>query len=157
MLSQFDRLSQLVDGRYATDDELHVISDYTNSFQLRLETYLKLQAAEVDIVQQVQARLKAIDPALFQNGHQDMTAKWRRDTIRALRYSATAMLVNDPETLKERFLLWFQTIMRAFGTQRTCDVTYKIMQDVVKQHLTSAQANLFCPFLELNRQFLGEG
>jgi hypothetical protein len=57
--------------------------------------------------------------------------------------------------LRERLLFWFQTIMRAFGAQRSCNVTYTIMQEVVKQHLTAEQASLFLPILEVNRRILG--
>lgn len=155
MLSQLERLSLDVDGRYAADDELQFVSDYVQSFYLRVETYQKLQAAEAAIVQQVQARMRAIAPELLKNGDEDLTAKWKRDTIRVLRYSAVAMLLNDPDSLRDRLLVWMQTIMRAFGAQRSCDMTYRIMQEVVKQHLTPIQASLFCPILELNRRSLG--
>jgi hypothetical protein len=57
--------------------------------------------------------------------------------------------------LKEQFLYWFQTIMQAFGAQEVCDLTYKVMQDVVKQSLPLPVANLLCPILELNRSLLG--
>jgi hypothetical protein len=64
--------------------------------------------------------------------------------------------VNDPETLCERLLFWFQTIMKAFNAQKSCNVTYEVMQEVVKQHLPPVQASVFCPILEINRQVLGK-
>ncbi|MBD2460983.1 phycobilisome protein [Oscillatoria sp. FACHB-1407] len=155
MLSQANRLSSQIDGRYADDIELQFISEYIQSFRLRLQTYEKLQAAEAEIVQQVYDKMQVLNPGLFAPGNTDLSSKWKRDTIRTLRYSATAMLVNDPETLQERFLSWFQTIMRSFGAQQSCNTTYEIMQEVVKQHLTTAQANLFCPILALNQRYLG--
>lgn len=155
MLSQFSHLSLQADGRYADDAELQFISDYTQSFHLRLQTYEKLQASESQIVQQVYDKIRVLNPHLFRLGNDDLSNKWKRDTIRTLRYSAAAMLVNDPATLEERFLSWFQTIMRSFGAQRSCDLTYQVMQEVVKQHLTVTQANLFCPILALNQRYLG--
>jgi hypothetical protein len=155
MLSQMQYLGQVVDGRYATDEELQFISDYLQSFDLRLNTYARLQVVEATIVQQVQTKLRSLDPALLQNGSEDVTAKWRRDTIRVLRYSAIAMLLNDADWLRDRLLYWMQTVMKAFGAQRSCDITYRVMQDVVRQHLTPAEARLFCPILELNRVLLG--
>ncbi|KAM3090051.1 phycobilisome protein [Phormidesmis sp. 146-35] len=155
MLSQMQRLSLEAEGRYATDEELSFLTDYVRSFELRVQTYQKLQGCEALIMQQVQAKMQAIDPALFRSGNDDITIKWKRDTLRVLRYSAVAMLVDDPETLRERFLFWFQTIMRAFGAQRSCNVTYTVMQEVVKQHLSPAQANVFLPILEVNRRMLG--
>jgi hypothetical protein len=47
-----------------------------------------------------------------------------------------------------------QTIMKAFGAQRSCEVTYQLMQEVVQEHLSPTEAKLFCPFLELTRVML---
>lgn len=155
MLSQLQHLSLTTDGRYATDAELQFLRDYVKSYALRLETYQTLQSAEAAIVQQVHTSLMALDPLLLHSNGDDLTAKWRRDTIRVLRYSAVAMLLNDPDTMQERFLLWFQTIMRAFGAENSCSATYEAMQEVVKHMLTPIQFSLVCPLLELNRRSLG--
>jgi len=155
MLSQFQKLSCETDGRYATDEELEFVSEFGRSFYLRVQTYQQLQAMETVIVQQVLTKMQFLDPALLHHHNADVTAKWQRDTIRVLRYSAIAMLLNDPDSLRDRLLFWFRTIMKAFGAERSCNVTYAVMQDVVKQHLTASQASLFCPILEMNRQILG--
>lgn len=155
MLSQLNCLSRDVEGRYATDAELQFIADYVGSFAQRLQTYQKLQTTEAAIVQQTYAKVQAIDPKLLMYGSEDVTQKWKRDTLRTLRYTAAAVLLDDPETLKERFLLWFQTIMRAFSAQRSCEVTYQAMQDVVRQQFPVQQSSLICPILELNRRSLG--
>ncbi|MCY7272594.1 MAG: phycobilisome protein [Phormidesmis sp. CAN_BIN44] len=155
MLSQIQRLTLETEGRYATDEELGFLADYTRSFNLRVQTYQKIQECETTIVQQVQTKMRSTDPTLLRNGNEDITVKWKRDTLRVLRYAAAAMLIDDPETFRERFLFWFQTIMRAFGAQRSCNVTYTVMQEVVKQHLSPQQANLFLPTLEVTRRMLG--
>lgn len=155
MLSQIQRLTQETEGRYATDEELRFLADYARSFELRVQTYQKLQACETQIIQEVQAKMQAIDASLFQQGNSDLTLKWKRDALRSLRYTAVAMLIDDTETLRERFLFWFQTVMRAFGAQRSCGITYTVMQEVVKRHLTPQQANLIVPILEVNRRILG--
>lgn len=155
MLSQLKCLSLATDGRYATDSELQFITHYVQSFDLRLQTYLKLQELEPILVQQAYSKVRSIDPSVFKYGNADISAKWKQDTVRVLRYVAIAVLMDDPDTLKERFLLWFQTIMRAFGAQRSCDITYQVLQNVIQQHFSPSQANLICPILELNRRFLG--
>jgi len=155
MLSQLQRLGTQTDGRYATDAELESLNDYVKSFKLRMATYAKIQAIEAQVVQQVYSKMRSIDTSLFLSGKEDVSQKWKRDTLRIIRYSAIALLLNDPDTLRERLLFWMQTIMRAFGAQRSCDVTYQVMQEVVRQHLTTEEANLFCPILELNRVSLG--
>ncbi|MBD1823364.1 phycobilisome protein [Cyanobacteria bacterium FACHB-DQ100] len=155
MLSQIQRLTQETEGRYATDEELRFLIEYARSYELRVQTYQKLQAFEAVIIQQVQAKMRAIDPMLFRQGNEDLTNKWKRDTVRVLRYSAATMLIDDPESMRERFLFWFQTMMRAFNAQKSCGVTYTVMQDVIKQVLTVNEANLILPILELNRRMLG--
>lgn len=156
MLSQLEKLSMDTDGRFASDEELAFVDAYVQSFSLRLQTYQTLQLVESAIVQQVEAKMRSIDPMLFHHGKEDVSTKWKRDTVRVLRYSAIAMLMDDPETLRERFLLWFQSIMKAFGAEKSCNATYEVMQQVVKQHLTPQQASMFCPILELNRVSLGK-
>jgi Phycobilisome protein len=155
MLSQLYKLTYETEGRYASDEELAFIAHYSRSFALRVETYQRLQAGEAQIVQQVLAKMQALDPMLLRSANGDVTAKWKRDTIRVLRYSAIAMLLDDPDTLRERFLFWFRTVMKAFAAEHSCKMTYTVMQQVVKQYLTPSQADLFCPILEINRQVLG--
>jgi hypothetical protein len=155
MLSQLQKLSRETDGRYATDEELKFVSDYLQMYRLRIQTYQRIQQVETLIVQNVYQKMHAIDPMLFISGDEDLSAKWKRDTIRVLRYSAVAMLLNDPDILRERLLFWFQTVMKAFGAQHSCKITYEVMQEVVQRHLNPQQASLFCPILEINRQVLG--
>ncbi len=119
MLSQLNCLSLDVEGRYATDAELLFIAEYVKSYLRRLQTYRNLQEIEATIVQQTHAKMQLIDPKLFYYGAEDVTSKWKQDTLRTLRYSAATMLFNDLETLQERFLSWLQTIMRAFGIRQS--------------------------------------
>ncbi len=155
MLSQLNTLAQEADGRFATDAELMFLQNYLRSARLRFSAYQKIQAAEPKIIQQVKQKLEAIDPSLLQNGKTDLSAKWQRDAVRGLRYAAQALLIDDQESLEERLLLWFQTMMRAFKAERSCNATYVIMQDVVKQFLSPEEAELFCPILEVTRSTLG--
>jgi hypothetical protein len=155
MLSQMQRLSFEAEGRYASDEELRFIPEFLKTYELRLQTYQKLQEIEQTVIQQVQEKMLAQDPNILRTGTTDLAPKWKRDAIRTWRYSATALLMDDSETLRDRFLLWFQTVMRAFSAQKSCHATYATMQEVVKQHLTPQQASLFLPILDLNQRLLG--
>ncbi|GAB4211412.1 MAG: allophycocyanin subunit alpha [Synechococcales cyanobacterium] len=157
MLTQLQKLSVSVDGRYASDDELRLLDSLQSSFDLRLRAYQKLQASEPEIIKETEARVQSLDPQLLMRGVEDFRGKWRADTVRVLRFSAAAMLLDDVERLKDRLLFWFQTLMRAFRTQKSCEMTYQILQEVVKTHLTPEEAALFLPLLELDRTLLGEG
>ncbi|EKV02010.1 phycobilisome protein [Leptolyngbyaceae cyanobacterium CCMR0082] len=156
MLSQLQTLVREVDGRYATDTELMFLQNYLQTARLRFSAYQKIQKAETAIIQQVKQKLKATDPQLLRRGKVDLSAKWQRDAVIGFRYCAHALLVADEEGLEERLLLWFQSIIRSFKAQQSCDITYKIMQDVVRQHLTPQEAELFCPILAQARLLLGQ-
>lgn len=157
MLSQMHRLSMETEGRYATDNELKFLPDYLRSYELRMQTYQNLQKLEGNIFQQVYNLVLAQDPAIFRNESQDFTSKCKRDVIHTIRYCAAAMLINDPETLHERYLLWLQTMVRSFSRQRSNDLIFIALQEVVKQQLPPQQAEVFLPFLQQVHQVLTEG
>lgn len=156
MISNIQALVQDTDGRYASDAELMFFQSYLSSVSTRLRAYQKIQGAEQQIIAQVMAKLKSQKPDTFLIGGQDLTAKWQRDTVWVLRYSATALLLDDPERFKDNLLTWFQTIMRAFGAQESCKLTYTAMQEVIAQYLSAEELKLFLPILELSRVTLGE-
>lgn len=155
MLQQIAELCAETDGRFANDSELTFFQDYLKTARLRFSLYQKLQSLEPKIVQEVLHQLKARDPNWFKSGNVDLTAKWQRDTVRTLRYAATALLVDDPEIFKERMLLWFQSIMKSFKAEQSCEATYQVMQSVFRSVLTAEEAALFCPLLEMSRCTLG--
>lgn len=152
MLSQTRNLLQTSQGRYATDAELAFFEQYAKSYRLRLQTYRKLQSLEREIIVQVFRRLRASNPQIFQRGSQDSTQKWQRDTIWVLRFIALAMLCDDTDALRDRLLLWYQTIMRAFGSLQVTRMTYEAMQLVVRQLFEPQEAELLCQVLEVTRE-----
>jgi hypothetical protein len=80
MLSQMQRLSAEVEGRYATDEELKFLAEYLSSYELRMQTYQKLQQMEAPLLQKVYEKLVAQEPGMFRSGTTDLTSKWKRDT-----------------------------------------------------------------------------
>jgi hypothetical protein len=150
MLTQFARLSVAADGRYATAEELQFLKDYFKSFNIRLSAYQKIRASETEIIRQVQAKIQSIDSTLFYNGSQDATNKWKLDTLRVLRHTAAALLFNDSDRFKEQFISWFQTILKAMNVERSAELTYQVMLEVIRQYLTPEEAALFVPIWELN-------
>lgn len=156
MLSQLYTLTNELDGRYATDAELQACAGYAASYQLRQSAYQKLQMAEKRIFQQVQVRIRQMDPNAMPADNPELRSKCERDTLFVMRNSAIALLLNDTRFLEAEVLMWLQTIMRSFKDhQRYSDLTYRAMQAVVQEYLTPAEADLFYPILELNRKFLG--
>jgi hypothetical protein len=154
MLSQLDQLCRATEDRFAQDRELEFLEDYVQSFHLRKQLYSKLRSVETELVQKVYGQLQAKHPNLLKSGTQDLSEKWQKDTLRVIRYIAHAVLMNDMETYRQRFLLWFQTIMKAFGTQESCQVTYEIMTAVLQRSLSPQEYSLIEPFLKLTQETL---
>ncbi len=157
MLSQMQRLCMETDGRYATDEELRFLPDYLRTYELRLQTYLQLQKLEAAIFQQAYTTALAKDPQAFRSGEQDLTGVCKRDTLHTLHYCATAMLLDDPQIFQERYLLWFQSIIRAVSQQSNASLIYTAMQAAVKQLMPPQQANLLIPLLAQAQQMMAEG
>lgn len=155
MLTQLTRLSVEADGRYAKFDEMQFLKGYFQSLDQRLSAYEKIKNSELEIIEQVEAKMRTIDPSLFINAAGDFTQTWRKDIVQLLRYAAAALLFNDPDRLKEGLLLWHTTIVKSYKFDRTCKTTFEVMPVVIKQYLTTEEAALFCPLLELNHIVLG--
>jgi AraC-like DNA-binding protein len=156
MLSQLARLSMEADGRYASAEELQFLKDYFRSFNHRMSAYKKIQAAEKEIIRQVEAQMQSLDPSLFRRGSADVTGKCRVDTVQVLRHSTAALLINDTERLRDRLLLWLQIILDPFHARNSSTVTYDVMKKVLKQYLTAEEVGLFFPILEINSTLLGK-
>lgn len=156
MLQQLEQLCINTDGRFATDAELIFFQDYLKTARLRFSLYQKIQKLEPQLIQKLLNQIKSSNPSLLRAGDTDLTAKWQRDTVRTLRYAAAALLTDDSDIFRDRMLMWFQTIMKSFKAERSCQETYKFMQIILRQALTSEEAELFCPLLEMSRAILGE-
>ena len=155
MLTQLTRLSTEADGRYAKLEEMQFLKSYFQSLDKRMSAYEKIRNSEVEIIDQTEAKMRTLDPSLFINAAGDFTQTWKKDIVQLLRYAAAALLFNDPDRLKEGLLLWHTTIAKSYKFDRTCKTTFEVMPGVVKQYLTTEEAALFCPLLELNHIILG--
>jgi len=155
MLTQLSRLSVAADGRYAKLEELQFLKGYFQSLDLRVSAYEKIRAAEAEILNQAEAKMRALDPHIFRIASGDITKQWRRDVVQLLRYASAALLFNDHDRLREGLLIWHNTIAKSYQFDRTCNMSFDVMPDVVEQYLTPQEAALFRPILALNNVLLG--
>jgi hypothetical protein len=154
MLKQLAQVSVEADGRYATAQELQFLKDYLQSVDQRISTYESVRDAAEKVVHQVEMQKRAINPNLFQMGTKDVTDICRRDLTNVLRITTAAMLMDDLDRLRDALLLWYRTIVRAFGYQDYAEVTYQVLQDTVKSHLAPEEADLMLPALRLVHSIL---
>jgi hypothetical protein len=157
MLKQLSRLTIEADGRYATDAELKFVHSYLNSAKQRVEIYEKIREAEDAIVAQVKSEKTMLGHegqdnfSYLNNGQRELCT---RDLRTVIRCSAAAILLDEPDRLKEALLLWYYTIMRAFNFLEQSQLAYQLLEKVINVHLTPEEVKLAAPILRLNHTIL---
>jgi hypothetical protein len=151
MLKQLAQLSIETDGRYATAAELQFLKDYLQSMNTRVSAYKKIRDSAPQIVEDVGARMVEQDPFIFRKGSKDISGLYQRDTSNILRSTAAAMLLNNLDRLRDSFLLWHRTIVKAFQVDHLSQAAYQIMPGVMKRYLTDEEAKQVMPALYLNQ------
>lgn len=156
MITTFEQILLESDGTYLPPSRRSVIDQYASSVPERISIYRALQEYEKEIIDEVYNRLVAHDPSLlkYPDNSKDLRTKWQRDTKRVYCYTCNAMLINDPEWLKDTLLYWFSTVMKSYSALPACEATYAIMQEVTQEKLGKTATALINPFWELNRQML---
>jgi hypothetical protein len=154
MFKQLTRLSIDADGRYATDDELKFLDDYLDTIETRVSTYETIREHEEQIIYRWEAAKRGIKQDVFHMGDRDVTEICRRDMTNVFRCSATAILFNDLDRLREGLLIWYQTIVRAFKYDKYTNITYAVIQDTIKEFLKPEEVELMLPALKLNHTIL---
>jgi hypothetical protein len=133
-VKQLAYLSAGFETNLVTEQELQPLDSFHNqSIEKRVDNYEKIRQVIVS---------------------KDMTQMCVRDLTLTLRFSATAMLIDDLDGLRNALLIWYQTIVRCFGFQKFTVVVYKILQEVVSEHLTPEEAELIMPALQLDHSIL---
>ncbi len=157
MLTQLDRLTTDADGRFATASELQFLKDYLETVDERISAYQKIKAAEEGIVTNIQLMQKAEKPNCYTFSGKDQQSICRRDLTNAIRLSTTAMLFADLDLLRDGFLLWYRTIVKAFNYSHMADNTYgKKLPEMMKNLLSPSEFKLIQPMLALNHSILSQ-
>jgi hypothetical protein len=148
MLSQMQRLQTIAEGRYASDEELRFLPDYLRGYELRLQTYQQIQKSEAAILKQVFSDLAQQAPTVFPSDRPDQLKRCQQDALHTLRYCAATLLTDDLDLMRERYVLWLQTVGRSFEKQESNHLILVAMQTAVAKILAPAQAALLVPLLQ---------
>ena len=151
MLTQLSKLSLDADGRYASDSELQFMENYLNSTELRISAYEKIRDNEEQIIEDWETERNNMKEPFFENGGEYVKSMSHRDITIILRCSATAMLINDLDKLRDGMLIWFQTVFRACGMNECSTNIYRILQEIVPRYLSPEETQLILPTLQLNQ------
>ena len=145
MLRQLADLTLEADARYAEDYELQFLEEYCDSLEVRISAYTKIRTLADEIIEQVK-----IVKQERHDDFEDYYSTCKRDLTRLLLYSASAILFDDLDRMRENALLWFQTIARAFNYEDDNVDTYGILLEVMKQFLSKEELEYALPVFELN-------
>jgi Phycobilisome protein len=135
---------------------LKFITKYLESVEDRIEIYEQIRDSEDNLVAQV----KSSKTMLANEGHnfsyltEEQKEVCTRDIKTVIRCSAAAILLDEPDRLKEALLLWYFTIARAIGFIDHCQIAYQILEKTIQQKVTPEQAKLAAPILRLNYTIL---
>ncbi len=142
------KIQEMIDkaqDRYLGADELGLLEDYVQSLPERLSLYRMIRDREVELLQNVADRV----PQELPNVQDTDVEAAIKDLILVLRYAAMAMLMNDESFLKERLLKWLGELAGMRDLRRLNEAMYKILQQVLKEHLSPTQVGLIQPLITM--------
>ncbi len=146
MITLLETLVDGADGAYASKQDLRNLEHAMFSWSERKEAYLAVQDKEKLIIDRA---ITLLQPHENSPSDRAMVDRCRRDMTLTLRSYALAMLLQDEEMLKDRFLYWQKNILQAMGLQNHQGIRFLL--ESICLELPQAQANLFQPYFKLGQ------
>jgi Phycobilisome protein len=146
MITLLEELVERADGSYANSKDLRALEHVMSSWPERKEAYLEIQAKEESIVEQAIELMQA-EKVLSDLEMSQIQGRCRRDMIATIRSYALAMLLQDEEMLKDRFLYWQKNIYQAMGLD--CHEGCRFLLESICLELPVKQADLFKPYFKI--------
>jgi len=137
-----DLINQAQD-RYLNSEDLGAFESYVQSIPKRLALYKLLRDREIRIMQtvadQLEAELPKADITILETGVKNL--------LLVMRYCAMGMLLNDETFLKQRLLDWLEQVSSVYDLKSVNEALYKILNQVLRQELSSEQLSLLQPLI----------
>lgn len=138
MMSTLERNLFAVDDRYLSDQELQLLEEYMQSHALRIKTYRLLQAQTDELVLKTLRKMTAGYSQMLQSHGQIC----KRDITDILRYISLCILKHDQQGFYEEFVLWMDTIMKAFKRKDAAHAAYTYLRAIVAESFPADSAKL---------------
>lgn len=132
------------EDHYLSKGEIGEFQNHISSLTQRLETYELLRDRELDIFQPIADSLEQA----FPHEQEVVLKRALKHWLLILRYSAMAMLMNNPNFLERRLLEWLTELARAHQTQPIDRQLHKLLSERLRSILSEEQMKLMHPFLE---------
>lgn len=153
MYPQLQDLLYRAEEEYLEDSELEELKTHAASLRKALTTYELLREKEVEIFQVVADNLVKS----FPNEEEKTLKAALKHWLLVMRYSAMAMLANNPEFLQHRLLEWLTGISQARQTISIEETLYQLLQNQLAEILAEQQLEAIQPFLDLSKTTLLNG
>lgn len=143
MIPKIQELINQAQDRYLASDELGLMEGYVTSLPERLKLYKVIRDREIEFLQAVADQVPSELPSVTD---EDLEVGVK-NLILVLRYCSMAMLLNDENFLKERLLTWLEGIMSMRDMRRLNETLYKLLNQVLRQHISPSQLALIQPLI----------
>lgn len=132
------------EDHYLSEKEVGNFQNHVSSLTQRLETYELLRDREIEIFQPIADSLEQA----FPHEQEAVLKRALKHWLMILRYSAMAMLMNNPQFLQHRLLEWLTELVRAHQTQPIDRQLHKLLSERLRNILSEEQMELMHPFLK---------
>lgn len=151
MITLLENVLERTDGNYMSARDLQLLDESLSSWQTRKIAYNSVQRKEAEIIKEAIAAMRNGDRSESKTLDSLGVEKCQRDMTAGLRFCALAMLLEDEELLKDRFLYWQQNIFLAMQHNNP---GYKFLGQAVKSLLPSNQAELIIPYMQMAHEMM---
>jgi Phycobilisome protein len=153
MITLLEKLVDGADGAYANKQDLRNLEHAMLSYSERKEAYHAVETNEKAIIDRAVTLMQGNKAVPTDRVMDKVTMdRCRRDMILTLRSYALAMLLQDEEMLKDRFLYWQKNVIQAMGLHHYSAI--KFVLESIYLELPKEQANLFQPYFKLGQEML---
>jgi hypothetical protein len=150
MHSDLEIVARKAEFDYLQQPEIDAFKDCVNSLQQRLVIYECLRDKEIEIFQPIAEQLIEALP----NEEQTVLERALKHWLSIMRYSAMAMLLNNPEFLKHRLLEWLTPAIQVHQLGNIESILYELLLGNLQQFLSKPQLTLLQPFLEQAKAYI---
>lgn len=137
-------LLETAEQRYLEPKEIELYRRHAASLNRRLQTYEMLREQETTIFQAIADRLVKALPNESQENLERCLKYW----LLIVRYSATAMLINDLSYLHNRLQDWVKGLLETYETYQIDVQVYDLLMQELKNYLSQDDVRLLDPVLE---------
>lgn len=144
MHTDLENFWQRAENQFLNQAEIQDFRQTVNTLRQRLATYETLRDAEATIFQAVVTRLEAE----FPDENPKLLERALKHWISITRYSAMAMLLNNPEYLQHRLLEWLTDIVKVYRLEQILRCLDEYYTNAAGQVIPPEGMSLLQPFLE---------